>query len=162
MSQAFKNQNAMQMARSQDSWNKREREKKKQKEKQDKAEKKAERKQQGTSSIENMMAYIDENGNIVDSPPDPSKKIEVKLEDIVIGVPKYDPSAEEDVVRTGIVTFFNEGKGFGFIKDIQSQESIFVHVNACLEQIKENSRVSFEVERGPRGLQAANVKLSKG
>jgi ATP-dependent 26S proteasome regulatory subunit len=73
MSQAFKNQNAMQMARSQDSWNKREREKKKQKEKQDKAEKKAERRQQGTSSIENMMAYIDENGNIVDSPPDPSK-----------------------------------------------------------------------------------------
>lgn len=150
------------MARSQETWNKREREKKKQKEKQDKAEKKAERKQLGTASVDDMMAYIDENGNIVDAPPDPSKKVEVKLEDIVIGVPKYEPGSEADALRTGVVTFLNEGKGFGFIRDLQTQESIFVHVNACVDRIKENSRVSFEVERGPRGLQAANVKLSNG
>lgn len=149
------------MGRSQETWNKKEREKKKQKDKKDKAEKKQERKDSaGTGkSLNDMMAYIDENGNIVDSPPDPSRRVEVKLEDVVIGVPKYDPSNEPDANRQGIVTFFNEGKGFGFIKDLQSQESIFVHINACNDRIQENSKVSFEVERGPRGLQAANVSI---
>lgn len=149
------------MGRSQETWNKKEREKKKLKDKKDKAEKKQERKDNaGGKSLDDMMAYIDENGNIVDSPPDPSRRVEVKLEDIVIGVPKYDASNEVDEKRQGIVTFFNEGKGFGFIKDLNSQESIFVHINACNDRIQENSKVSFEVEKGPRGLQAANVSLA--
>lgn len=148
------------MSRSQDSWNKREREKKKQKEKQDKADKKAERKQQGTRGIDDMMAYVDENGNIVDSPPDPNRKVEVKLEDIVIGVPKKSELDEAETIRTGIVSFFNEAKGFGFIRDLQTGESIFVHINACQDRIGEGNKVQFDVEKGPRGLQAAQVKLA--
>lgn len=150
------------MARSQDSWNKKEREKKKQKEKQEKAERKAERKNQpGGKSLEDMMAYIDENGNLTTTPPDPTKKVEVKLEDIVIGVPKASELEQEDPIRTGIVSFFNTAKGFGFIRDLQTQESIFVHINACIDRIGENNKVQFEVERGPRGLQAARVKLAQ-
>ena len=64
-----------------------------------------------------------------------------------------------DLIRTGTVTFFNDSKGFGFIKDLKSQESIFVHVNALSEQIKENDKVTFETERSPKGLNAIKVKL---
>ncbi len=149
------------MAGSQQSWNKKEREKKKQKERQEKAAKKQERKQSGGKGFDDMMAYIDEHGNLTSTPPDPSKRVEVKLEDIVIGVPKAAPEDEADKIRSGIVSFFNSGKGFGFIKDLQTQESFFVHINACLDRIEENSKVNFELERGPRGYQAVRVTLVK-
>jgi cold shock CspA family protein len=150
------------MAKSQQTWQKNEREKKKKKEKQDKAERKAERKQAGGGkSLDDMMAYIDEFGNIVDSPPDPSKRTEVKLEDIVIGVPKATEADGAGAPRTGVVTFFNSGKGFGFIKDQVSGESVFVHINACLDPIEENSKVQFDTEKSPRGWQAVNVTLVK-
>ena len=143
-----------------DSWNKKEREKKKQKEKQDKAERMKERKEKGgKSSLDAMMAYVDENGNITDTPPDPSKRKEIKLEDIEIGVPQYVPPTEEELTRKGKITFFNHEKGFGFIKDQQTQESIFVHANNLSGNFKENDKVSFETEMGPRGPYAVNVKL---
>lgn len=149
------------MAKSQQTWNKKEREKKKQKDKQEKAEKMQERKASGggTKRMEDMMAYIDENGNIVDTPPDPSKRKEYKIEDIVIGVPKHEPLDPADALRRGVVSFFNESKGFGFIRDLQTGESIFVHVNGLIDAVSENSRVLFETEKGPRGLNAVRVKL---
>ena len=64
----------------------------------------------------------------------------------------------EDAIRKGKVTFFNDAKGYGFIKDLKSQESIFVHINSLTEAIKENDKVSFEVEQGPKGLSAVRVK----
>jgi cold shock CspA family protein len=151
------------MAKSSQSWNKREREKQKQKERQEKADRKADRKQQGSSggNLEDMMAYIDENGNITATPPDPMKKREVKLEDIVIGVPKQSEMEAEDPVRIGTVAFFNQAKGFGFIKDKLSQESVFVHINNILEPIQEGNRVSFEVEMGHKGPSAVRVKIDK-
>jgi cold shock CspA family protein len=79
------------------------------------------------------------------TPPDPSKRREINVEDIEIGVPKQKPVDPQTVsVRT--VSFFNNDKGYGFIKDHKSQESIFVHVNSCSEPIQERSKVSFEVE----------------
>lgn len=148
------------MAKSQQSWQKKEREKKKQKDRQDKAEKKSERRSSagGGKSLEDMMAYVDEYGNIVDSPPDPKSKTEVNLEDIVIGVPKYEGGGENDSLRTGIVSFFNQAKGFGFIRDLQTQESIFVHINDVAGPISENNRVTFETARGKKGLNAVNVR----
>lgn len=143
-----------------ETWNKKEREKKKQKIKKEKAEKKQERKENGESTG-NMMAYLDENGNLSDTPPDPRKKIIINAEDIEIGIPKYDPANDGEISRTGIITFFNHDKGFGFIKDQQTQESVFVHVNALTEEVKENNKVSFEIEMGPRGSNAINVKLVK-
>ena len=144
------------------SWNKKEREMKKQLGKKNKAERKQERKEnsQKGKNLDDMMAYLDENGNLTSTPPDPAKKIIIKAEDIEISTPKLKDRSPEETLRTGIVTFFNTEKGYGFIKDKQSMESIFVHINSAIDPIKENSVVSFEVEKGPRGLQAVNVKLA--
>ncbi|UAY53733.1 cold shock domain-containing protein [Ferruginibacter albus] len=61
-------------------------------------------------------------------------------------------------MRTGVITFFNQAKGFGFIKDQQTQQSIFVHASALQNMVQENDKVSFEVEKGPKGLSAVQVK----
>ncbi|HEX7845559.1 MAG TPA: cold shock domain-containing protein [Chitinophagaceae bacterium] len=144
-----------------DSWNKKEREKKKQREKQDKAEKMKDRKENAgeKKGLDAMLAYVDENGNIIDQPPDPRKRTEVNVKDIVIGVPPVVQPSEEELTRKGKITFFNHEKGFGFIKDQQSQESIFVHANNLSGNFNENDKVSFQTEKGPRGLYAFNVKL---
>ncbi|MCD6566265.1 MAG: cold shock domain-containing protein [Bacteroidales bacterium] len=64
-------------------------------------------------------------------------------------------------MREGTVTFFNDSKGFGFIKDKETKESVFVHINNILEDIKEGNAVTFEVEKGHKGPIAVRVKLSK-
>jgi cold shock CspA family protein len=71
------------------------------------------------------------------------------------------PPTEEELTRKGKVTFFNNEKGFGFIKDMQSQQSLFVHANNLTAPIKENDKVSFEIEMGQRGPMAVNVKISQ-
>ena len=143
-----------------ESWNKKEREKKKQKERKDKAEKMQDRKENAKKgNFDDMIAYLDENGNLSSTPPDPRKRVEVKLEDIQIGVPEYVPPTEEELTHNGKVTFFNNEKGFGFIKDLQSQQSLFVHANNLTAPIKENDKVSFEIEMGQRGPMAVNVKI---
>ena len=143
-----------------ESWNKKEREKKKQKEKKDKAEKMKERKDNPKSGgMDDMIAYVDEFGNFSSTPPDPRKKVEIKLEDIEIGVPKYVAPTEAELTRTGKVSFFNNDKGFGFIKDNQSGESLFIHANNLEAPIKENDKVTFEVEMGQRGPMAVKVKI---
>ncbi len=144
-----------------ETWNKKEREKRKRQNKKDKAEKRQERKENKSSDFESMIAYIDENGNLSSTPPDPKKKFTVKAEDIEIGVPKQEELGPEDLIRTGVVTFFNNEKGYGFIKDKETSESVFVHVNSLSEPIKENNIVSFETEMGPKGVNAVNVKLVK-
>jgi len=143
-----------------ESWNKKEREKKKQKERKDKAEKMQERRENAKKvSFDSMIAYLDENGNLTSTPPDPRKRKEVKLEDIQVGVPKYVAPTQAELMRTGKVTFFNTAKGFGFIKDLVSQQSVFVHANNLSQEIKENDKVSFELEMGQRGPMAVNVKV---
>lgn len=145
-----------------ETWNKKEREKKKQAKKKEKEEKKQERKENTASGndLDSMLAYLDENGNLSSKPPDPRKKVVINLEDVEIGVPKQAPVNPEDLIRTGTITFFNESKGYGFIKDLSSQESIFVHVNALADAVKEGNKVNFEVEMGPKGANAINVKLA--
>ena len=112
--------------------------------------------------LDSMMAYVDENGQIVDTPPDPTvKKKIIKAENIQIGVPKREDLPEMDPIRIGIVTFFNDEKGYGFIKDSETAESLFVHINNCDGEIKENNKVNFEVEMGMKGPTAVRVKLFK-
>jgi len=144
-----------------ETWNKKEREKKKQQNKKEKAERKQERKDNAKDgkSLDDMIAYLDENGNLSSQPPDPRKRIETKLEDIEIGVPKHEPVNPEDLIRKGVVTFFNDSKGYGFIKDLETQESVFVHINSLTQEIKEHNKVTFEVQMGPKGANAVNVKL---
>lgn len=143
-----------------DSWNKKEREKKKQQEKKEKEQRKKDRKEQsaGGKGLEGMMAYVDENGNITDTPPDPSRRKEIKLEDIEIGVPEQTDVPDEP--HTGRITFFNQEKGFGFIKDLVTQESIFVHINNLPGPVKESDKVIFEIGHGPKGPVAINVKMA--
>ncbi|SEM17564.1 cold-shock DNA-binding protein family [bacterium A37T11] len=59
----------------------------------------------------------------------------------------------------GKVKFFNESKGFGFIKPIDGAEDVFVHVSGLKDQVRENDDVSYEVQRGKKGLTAVNVQL---
>ncbi|HYO21296.1 MAG TPA: cold shock domain-containing protein [Flavisolibacter sp.] len=147
------------MARSQQSFNKREKEKQRAKDKQEKKEKMAERKAtKKEQSLDDMMAYLDENGNLSTTPPDPSKRKIFNADEIEIGVPQQRELTPEELVRTGSITFFNTAKGFGFIKDSQTGESIFFHQNNLSEQVKEGDRLSFETESGARGPVAINIK----
>ncbi len=147
------------MARSQDSFNKRENEKKRQKKKKDKLQKKEERKSTETKDFEDMIAYVDEFGNITDTPPDPKNKEKINAEDIQLGVPKQEPIDPADLIRNGVVTYYNQSKGYGFIKDLESQESIFFHINGLLDEVQERDKVTFETEMGQKGLNAIKVKL---
>ena len=82
---------------------------------------------------------------------------EIKLEEIVISTPKKDK--EEPVIRRGPIEFFNESKGFGFIKDLSGVEKYFFHINNVLTDIAENNIVTFDLERGLKGMNAVNVAL---
>jgi cold shock CspA family protein len=148
------------MGRSQETFNKKELQKKKAKKKKEKAEKRQARKdQEKRSGLDDMIAYVDEHGVISSTPPDEDKKEEIKLEDIEVGVPER--NKEEDPIREGRVEFFNDSKGYGFIRDNQTRESIFVHLNNTLDDIKEGDSVIFEITKGPKGMLAEKVKLNK-
>jgi cold shock CspA family protein len=147
------------MAKSKETFGKKEKEKQRLKRRQDKQQKMEERKAnaQKGKSLDDMLAYVDENGNLSSVPPDPKKKKVFKQEDMNTGVPVH---VEEDPLRQGIVTFFTDAKGYGFIKDLKTQESVFVHANQLAEPVKEKDKVSFMAEHGPKGLNAINVKKS--
>ena len=62
---------------------------------------------------------------------------------------------------TGTVKFFNNAKGFGFIVQDDSQEEVFVHVTGLSDQVRENDKVTFDLERGKKGMNAVNVKKAR-
>tara|TARA_R100000789_G_scaffold87640_1_gene84196 strand:+ start:127 stop:585 length:459 start_codon:yes stop_codon:yes gene_type:complete len=150
------------MGRSQQTQSKREKEKKKQKKREDKLKKKLERKENSNKggSFEDMIAYVDAEGNLTDTPPDPSQKVEVEVEDIEIAVPKMEDREQEEIITDteGKVSFFDHSKGFGFIIGSQTGEKYFVHVSGLIDEIDENDKVSFELERGMKGMNAVRVK----
>jgi cold shock CspA family protein len=149
------------MGRSQESFNKKEVKSKRDKKRKEKEKKRLLRKEAGKSSFDDMIAYVDEYGNISSSPPDPDKKEEVDVESIELGATKNEPSDKDDFIRKGVVTFFNSSKGFGFIRDMANNQSVFVHINNMLDEIKEDNIVIFEIGKGPKGPMAMNVKLFK-
>jgi len=145
-------------------FNKKENEKKRIAKRKEKEERKEERKASAKkgASLEEMYAYVDENGNLTSTPPDPSKRRkEINTEEILLGARPVEASTA-DPIRKGIVTHFNDGKGYGFIRDLQSQDSIFVHINALSGPIKEGDKVSFEVQQGHKGPNAVNVTMGHG
>jgi len=149
------------MGRSQETFNKKEVRQRKEKKRKEKAQKRLERKEnEKSNSLDDMIAYVDENGVISSTPPDPNKKTKVKAKDIVLGVPSREDE-DEDVLRTGVVSHFNHSKGFGFIKDSVTKQGVFFHINQVTGEIAEGNQVQFEVENGPRGLAAVNVTKTK-
>ena len=142
-------------------YNKRENEKKKQARRAEKQKKKEDRKLLGkANSFDDMIAYVDENGVITSTPPElnPNKE-EIKQEDILISTPKKE-DIETPTVLKGRVDYFNESKGYGFIKDLGSDEKYFFHVsNNTLTDISETDIVTFELERGLRGMNAINIRI---
>jgi CspA family cold shock protein len=61
-------------------------------------------------------------------------------------------------MQEGTVKFFNDAKGFGFIKDANSDKEYFVHVSGLIDEIRENDEVTFELQEGKKGLNAVDVK----
>ncbi len=150
------------MGRSQETFNKKDVRKRKEKKRKDKAQKKLEKKEsEKKNSLDDMIAYVDENGVITSTPPDPNKKKEeIKAEDIELGVPSREVD-NDDPIKNGVVYHYNESKGFGFIKDSATKESIFFHINNATEEIKEGNQVSYEIEMGPKGPAAVKVSRIK-
>jgi cold shock CspA family protein len=144
-----------------ETFGKKEKEKNKKKKKQDKELKKQERKSSSKGgSLESMMAYLDENGNIVDAPMEPGTRKKVDADSIEIGVPKRSDEPE-DKTRQGKLIHFNTSKGYGFIKDLETQESLFVHQSEMGEVINENDKVTYERAKGQKGWNAVKVKKVK-
>ena len=149
------------MGRSQETYNKKEIRNKKEKKRKEKEKKRLDRKDnEKTGRLEDMIAYVDENGMISSTPPDPEKKVVINTEDIEISSPKQE-NIPFDPLRKGTVSFYNDSKGYGFIRDADTQMSVFVHVNQLLEPIKEGNLVSFIIEKGLKGPSATQVKLIK-
>ncbi|MCD8454598.1 cold shock domain-containing protein [Tenacibaculum pacificus] len=154
------------MAKSQQSFNKNEKEKKRLKKREDKRKKmdarKADIRENGPTGIE--FAYTDAYGNLSSTPPDPDQKpIVINAEDIQVSVPKTLEGDKEafDPIRKGTVSFFDSSKGFGFIIDSADQEKYFTHVSGIIDEISENDKVSFELEKGMKGMNAVKVTLVK-
>lgn len=139
-------------------FNKKELEKKRAKKKKEKALKRQERKEVvKTNALEDMMVYVDENGHIVDTPPDPTKKKKIDASKIDLGATRSVEDQGEDVGKTGKVDYYNDDKGYGFIKDAASENRYFFHIKSFHGIAKSGDRVSYELEKGPKGLVAVNV-----
>ena len=121
-----------------------------------------EKKKQGKKlekQLDDMIAYVDANGMITDTPPDMSSKPKVDAETIAVSVPKKEE--QEPVALRGRVEHFNTDKGYGFIKDLDSTEKYFFHISNAPADIAEGALVTFETERGQRGLNAVNIAYAK-
>ncbi len=153
------------MAKSQQTFNKTEKEKKRLKKREEKRKKmearKANAKESGKKGID--FVYVDHNGNLTDTPPDPSLKVEIEIENIEVSIPKTLEGDKEviDPIRKGKVSFFDSSKGFGFVIDAENNEKYFTHVSGTIDEIAENDKVSFELEKGQRGMNAVKVTIIK-
>ena len=139
---------------------KRENEKKRLAKREEKLKKKESRKLSGASSFDDMIAYVDEYGMITSTPPEENiKKQEINVEEIMISTPRKED--EEPVILRGRIEFFNEARGFGFIKDLAGIEKYFFHVNNVVTDVREGNIVTFDLERGAKGMNAVNICLER-
>jgi cold shock CspA family protein len=140
-------------------FNKKELEKKRAKRKQEKALKRLERKESSKGGgLDEMMAYVDENGNLVDTPPDPTKKKKIDASKIDLGATRIVEDEEVTDALAGKVDYYNDEKGYGFIKDANSENRYFFHVKGVHGIVKTGDKVSFDLERGPKGMNGVNVR----
>ncbi|MCW3170350.1 cold shock domain-containing protein [Chryseobacterium sp. 09-1422] len=140
-----------------DSFSKKENFKKKLQKQKEKAIRREDRKNSNDKgkSLDDMIMYVDANGQLTSTPPDNSNTEAISLDNIQLGAA---PIQEEDPIKSGIVTFFSD-KGYGFITEDNSKENVFFHSNNCVDIIKKGNKVSFEKERSPKGFSAINIKI---
>lgn len=148
------------MGRSKETFGKKEVRNKRMKKRKDKEKRKLEKKEQGKQSLDDMIAYVDDNGVISSTPPDLSQKEEIDASTIEIVTPKKE-FREDNTPRQGTVTKFDASKGYGFIVDTSTKESIFFHINDCEGEIKNGNLVEFDTEKGLKGIKAKDVRLKK-
>lgn len=144
-----------------ETFSKRERRKKKIERRREKELRRDERRHTATKgkTLEEMMAYVDENGNLSQTPPDPKNAYKVAVEDILIDIPKAAPE-DPDAMLTGVVSYFDPSKGYGFIVNEQTKERLFVHVSNLGQSSTElnmGDKVSYTAAQSPRGMQAVSV-----
>ena len=121
---------------------KREREKIKQTKRLDKQRKREERQSSGSRNFEEMLAYVDENGVLHTTPPEVGEREEIDASQIEVSVPR------------------RSAKGYGFIRNSDNGEKYFFHITQAPAAIAEGNRVTFELERGTRGMNAVRVAIS--
>ena len=131
------------MAKSQQTFNKLEREKNKAKKREEKRKKMAARREAKARGDykQDEFVYVDFNGNFTDTPPDPAEKEQISLDSIVISTTKKD---DVDDRINGKVTFYDDETGFGFIKNPLNQYSYFFHFSECPDQLSVGDKVEFE------------------
>ena len=144
------------MAKSQQTFNKLEREKNKAKKREEKRKKMAARREAKARGEykQDEFVYVDFNGNFTDTPPDPAEKEQISLDSIVISPTKKD---DVDDRINGKVTFYDDEKGFGFIKNPLNQDSYFFHFSECPDQLTVGDKVEFELIRGEKGMNAVKI-----
>lgn len=142
-----------------DTFNKKALQQKRAKKRQDKLERRKERKANNDKgkSLEEMIVYVDENGNFTDVPPDKQKRKKINAADIQLEVAPIIQQTE----YTGTVALFFTEKAYGFITEDNSRESVFVHSSNLLEPVNEKDRVTYEKEKTPKGFAAVNVRKIK-
>lgn len=142
-----------------DSFSKKENFKKKVQKAKEKAQKREERKTSNNKGkgLDDMIMYVDANGQLTSTPPDNSNVEDFDINNIQLGAA---PIEAEELIKTGIVTFFSE-KGYGFITEDGSKENVFFHSNNCMELIKKGNKVSFEKEKSPKGFVAVEIRMVK-
>ncbi|MGI6574034.1 MAG: cold shock domain-containing protein [Fermentimonas sp.] len=141
---------------SKSSYSKRAIAKKKEQKRKEKRKRREERRAEAPSTFSEMIAYVDEFGVITDTPPEPQVE-EVDLESIEISTPKMDAQVEDEL--KGHVNFFNQSRGYGFIGDLSSGNEYFFHISNAPEDITEGDLVTFDLERGDKGINAINVTI---
>jgi cold shock CspA family protein len=145
------------MSRAKETVGKKEVRNKQLKKRKEKEKLKQERKEQGKSSLDDMFAWVDENGQLCSEPPSQENKQKIKAEDIEISVPKGGSKSKDNTIQ-GKVINFDSTKGFGFIKSFDLPDSVFFHINDCSEEIKSGDKVTFMTEKGQKGLKATQIK----
>ena len=133
------------------SFGKRENEKKKQAKRLEKQRSKEARRAEGTSSFEEMIAWVDEHGGLTDVPPEARAR-----EALGVRLTPNSTEGEEAPLR-GRGEYFNASKGYGFIKDLATTEKYFFHITAAPAEIAEGRTVTFELERSARGMNATHI-----
>jgi cold shock CspA family protein len=144
------------MGKNKESFGKKEVRNKQEKKRKEKEKKRLEKKEQSKNSFDDMIAWVDENGNLSSTQPDMSNKEEIDADSIEVSIPKAE-LRDKNTVYEGKLTIYDDSKGYGFIKCSSLQDSVFVHINDSTGALAVGVSVKFEIEESVKGMKAVNV-----